>query len=425
MLKHLAWMGASTFARVGSGVLVFIVIARALGPDGFGHYMFWFSATYLLSLVANFGLGNLLLREIGQDVSRLPSLIAQALKARLLISFLLIALAGVAAPFVEMPILMLTLLVASLLEMLAETFFVAYRAKSLYSMETRWVTAVAVMQLFAVSVAALISPSENSMAIAYCLTRLVQFSVVYIGLHNTLGNLQKASLMEGLLLLKRSKSYAIDFGLGNLFGHIDSLILRAYVGVGAVGLYQAGMRVFQGGAQMAPILANVFLPSVARVASDKAVAQRSAEKVQLAFLACGISFGLVLTYGAELIVSLLFGSGYAELATLLPLFGILFFVRFFAASWGLILTAHGYQQFRAISTSLHLALALLLAALLVSEHGVAGWLWSVITANFFLALIYMLGAVRNKVMNVSTKVSATAVFGCVAFLPQLSGAWSF
>lgn len=417
-------MGLSTLARVGSGVLVFVLIARVLGPENFGRYMFWFSATYLVSLLANFGLGNLLLREIGRDNSILGTLTAEALKARLMISSALLTGAALLSPLVDSPTLFIVLLFANLLESIAETFFVAYRANGMYSKEASLVTSMAVLQLAVVSLAALIFNSANAVALAYCSTRIVQLAAIQFALKTTLGTLPYASATNALHLLKRSWSYALDFALGNLFGHIDSLILRAYVGVSAVGLYQGGMRLFQGCAQLAPILANVFLPSAARNALSETGKQQSAEKIQIAFIACGISIGLVLTYGAEFIVSLLYGKSFSGLAKLLPLFGLLFFVRFFAASWGLILTAHGHQQFRATSTSLHLVFALILAILWMPTHGVAGWLWALIFANLLLALIYMVGAIRLKAVDISLKVSATALIGCLAFLPQLFRAWT-
>lgn len=412
-------MGLSTLARVGSGVLVFVLIARVLGPESFGRYMFWFSATYLISLVANFGLGNLLLREIGRDNTRLGGLTAEALKARLMVSGLLFLCALLGAPFVDEPSLFLILLMANLLESIAETLFVAYRAKGMYSEEASLISAMSMLQLALIAVAAFMFRNVIAVAFAYLLSRSIQLVAIRVALGKKLGNLPFASTQSSLILLKRSWSYAFDFALGNLFGHIDSLILRAYVGVGAVGLYQGGMRIFQGGAQLAPILANVFLPTAARSASSETAKQQSAEKIQLAFMACGISIGLVLTYGAELIVSILYGDGFSALASLLPLFGVLFFARFFAASWGLILTAHGHQRFRAISTSLHLMIAVLLGIFWLPQYGVSGWLWALIFANLFLALIYMFGAIRFRAVDISLKVSAAALCGGFAFLPQI------
>jgi O-antigen/teichoic acid export membrane protein len=374
-------------------------------------------------LIANFGLGNLLLREIGRDNSRLGVLTAEALKARLVISGLLVLVAVLSAPFVDEPALFLILLLANLLESIAETYFVAYRANGMYSEEASLVTAMSVLQLAVVALAAFVFQSLPAVGLAYLLTRTVQFIAIRVALRRTLGALPVAPIKNALQLLKKSWSYALDFALGNLFGHIDSLILRAYAGIGSVGLYQGGMRIFQGGAQLAPILANVFLPSAARSAVNETTKQESAEKIQLAFIACGISGGLVLTYGAELIVSILYGDSFSALASLLPLFGILFFARFFAASWGLILTAHGHQKFRATSTLVHLLFALVLAILWLPKHGVAGWLWALIFANLFLALIYMFGAIRYRAVNISVKVSAAALCGGLAFLPQLIRAW--
>lgn len=418
MIRHFFWMGLSTFARLASGVLTFVLIARMLGPQDFGRYMFWFSATYLTSLVANYGLGNLLLREIGAKPALLHVLIARALSARLLLSVTLLVIAGVAAPWLDAPYVMLLLLVANLGETLSETFFVAYRAVGAYSREAAVATATAVSQLVVVLAIASIHASPVFIAAGYCSVRLTQLMVARSDLIRMHGAVEIASVRDGIALIRQAKSYALDFGLGNLFGHIDSVILRAYVGVEGVGLYQAGMRVLQGCAQLAPILGNVLLPKAAQ-ASEGSGAQRIAEKVQLAFVGSGALMGVVLTYCAPWLSDLFFGHEFSGLKGLLPLFGMLLFLRFFAASWGLVLTAHGYQQYRAISTFLHFTLALILGVVWIPRYGTSGWLWAMICGTAFLGAVYMLGALRVSIARPTLRIGLSGCLGGFLFLPYV------
>lgn len=419
MIRHLFWMAVSVGARVGGGFLTFVLIARALGPEDFGQYMYWFSATYLLSLVPNFGLGNLLLREIAQDASRLPFLTAIALRARSLISLTFLIAAILGSNAFDSPLLVLLLLCANLLEVLAETFFVGYRANGLFSRETQLATSTVALQLCLVTLVAWISAQTTYFALAYFGSRLFQFATARYYSIKVSGDLPKVTIHDVGTFLFRARDYAIDFGLGNIFGHIDSVVLKFYLGVGAVGVYQAGMRVFQGGVQLAPILANVFLPTAAKASANTHERQRSTEKVQAAFILCGATFGLLLTYGAEFIASVLFGSNYDGLADLFPWLGMLFFVRFFAGAWGLLLTAGGHQRFRALSTVAYLALVLAVAALWVPRFGTVGWLASLVAGNALLAFLYMAGTIQRGAAKLSTSVVLTTTLGFAAFMPQL------
>lgn len=419
MLANVLWMAGSVAARVASGVLAFAIIARALGQDTFGVYMFWFSSTYLASLLAHFGLSNLLLRELGRAPGQLLELVSSALSARLLVSAVVLVAALPLALLVDAPLVMGLMLAGNLAEVLCETLFVGYRAAGRYSLETRIATGVAVGQLAVVILAVSLFGGIVAVAVAFCAGRLLQLGLVFLHARKTLGRFRLNQWRDGTRLLRRSGAYALDFGLGNLFGQIDSVILRLLAGVGAVGLFQAGMRVFQGGAQLAPVLANVFLPAVARTSEPGAAAQPEVERVQLAFLAVGCLFGLTLAYGGWMLVDVLFGDEYLDLVALMPLFGLLFFIRFVASSWGLVLTAAGLQGFRALATALHLAVLIILGAVLVPSDGVRGWLVALIAANSLLAAMYMAGALRRGCARVTVRTAVATVAGGAGFVPSL------
>lgn len=421
MIANIIWMAISTGARLGGGFLTFVVIARVLGPDEFGRYMYWFAATYLASLLANLGFSNLLLREIGRDAAKLIPMTAAALSARLIATGVIGFLAALIAPAIGSPVLMPALLAAHLMECLAETCFVALRASSRFAVETAVATASTILQLALLSGAALYFREAESIAVAYAIGRFIQLCIVATRARFLLGITRLASIQRAIALVRTSRSYAVDFVLGNLFGHIDSLLLKVYVGVGGVGLFQAGMRVFQGAAQLAPVLANVFLPATARAAArDSSEYEKAGSRVQVVFVLSGTTIGLMFAYGADPIVRVLFGDEFESLAALLPLFGVLFFVRFFAAAWGLLLTAQGMQTYRAVCTAVHLLAALLFGMWWMPSAGVSGWLGALIAANALLAALYVFGALRFGPRKASPLVMLVTILGGLPFFPLIS-----
>jgi O-antigen/teichoic acid export membrane protein len=196
-------------------------------------------------------------------------------------------------------------------------------------------------------------------------------------------------------------------------------VLRLFAGIDSVGIYQSGMRIFQGGAQAAPILANVFLPEMARKALEKNRDFRIAFIAQAAFVSYGIIFGLSLAYFPNQIVNLTFGKNYERLATLLPLFGFLFFIRFFASAWGVILIAEGFQEYRAKATAIHLVFVLILGSYLALSMQTKGWLVASILANLLLGVLLMLRVTRRGSRKSIMIGVCMLVLGGLLFVPIL------
>lgn len=149
------------------------------------------------------------------------------------------------------------------------------------------------------------------------------------------------------------------------------------------------MRVYQGGAQAATVLSNVFLPRSASMMQKGGVGLKAENsRIQFVFIATGFSFGFLISILAEPIVLILFGPSYAPLVSLFPLFGILFFVRMVASAWGVILTAAGLQTFRAWVGFFHWIFVAALAVFMIPLHGNKGWLIVLIVSSLLMGGVY-------------------------------------
>jgi len=418
MFRNIFWMGSSSAVRLGSNLALFILIARTLGPEEFGHYMFWYTTTLLCSVIANYGLGNMLLKEIAQHPEDVTNTLGQALSLRLFLSAIVLTCAAVAAMLADRPELLLVFLFIHFTDILSETFYSAYRALGFYARETQLATTAAIVQLILVVLAVYTHQTTVVIALAHLTGRVIQLILILPSTKQALGTFPLHSPRSAFKLAIRTKAYALDNLLVNTFGNIDNVVLRFFVGVDAVGIYQSGMRLFQGGLNAIPILSNVFLPAMARHTLCKGKNVRAALALQLVFLAFGAIFGLIMAYFSSSIVTL-FGEGYSSLDILLPFFGLLFFIRFFAAGWGVILIAENQQIYRTISTAIHLLFILTLGSYLTYEFHALGWLITLILANIFLAVLYMLRAIREG-YAVSAKIStAVAVAGGLLFIPKI------
>lgn len=422
IFRNLALMGTSTAMRLGFGMLTFVVMARMLGPAQFGVVMLWLSAATLLALVANYGLTPYVLREIGAAPARAGQVMGEVLSAKLLLTLAvgLVALLGLPLLQAESRGVFMLLLGAQLADALTEFLNVGFRATNRFGQETRIALLAVLLQFAIVTLLLLWRATPLAAAAAFLASRAAVLFVTWLAQRRYFAELRPASPAAAWARIRATRAYAVDFGLQNLLGQVDSVALNHFVGPAAVGLYQAGMRLFNGGAQAASVLANVFLPraaAAAEVSDQGASLRRESSRVQWAFVSFGLFFGLALCCMADPLVRLLFGPQYLALAAVLPWFGLLFFVRFFASSWGVLLTSAGAQRFRAAMNAIHWTLIALLSVLLVPAFGLIGWLLCLTVGNAFLGVSYVWRG--RQLSGAGWRQPALAMLALVGFAPFL------
>lgn len=421
LLKSLSLSAFSMGVRFLAALLAFSIVARVLGPVGFGTLMLCLSVASLLALVSNFGLVVRLLREIGRDVTAAPVILSRTLSAKLLVTAVawLVSLAVLplldAAARLPFGLLML----AMLAEGFTEFFSAGFRASQRFDVEARLAFAGGLLQLSGVASVALWTQSLLWISMAYFATRVAVLLLTWVVLRRIVGPLRLVSLAESWREARAAVSYAIDAGLTSAFGQVDSVVLNHFLGPVAVGLHQAGMRLFMAGTQAAAVLANVFLPRAAAVHARTSVESQRQEtmRLQFAFLATGVAFGWGMALAGGWLVDRLFGEAFAALTTLMPWFGLLFAMKFIAAAWGVVLTARGLQGYRAAASALHWCAIGGLAAWLVPSHDNLGWLLSLTGGTLVLAILY-----AGRAFEQSRQAWAVLVFTIVAlatFVPLL------
>ncbi|CAM8669703.1 RfbX Membrane protein involved in the export of O-antigen and teichoic acid [Comamonadaceae bacterium] len=414
-LKDIAFMGTSTLVRLVFGLLTFAIMARLLGPNDFGLLMFWLSVATLLSLVANYGFTPYVLREIGSNRSSANKVMGEVLSAKILVSGFVVAGSLLAMPFMSATArsVFLLMTLAMLVDSVTDFLNVGYRATNRFSSETRIATIASVSQ-FVIVAGAIWFKSEILIAAgAFLVSRTLVLLITWANQAQYFASLRPSPLPKALSRLKSAFSYAYDFGLQSLIGQVDSLILNYFLGPVAVGMHQAGMRVFLGGGQIANVLGNVFIPKLSGLQNDATAFKAQGQKLQVAFLVSGAAFGLTLAIAAELIVKILFGADYQPLVILLPWFGLLFFIRFFAAAYGVLLTSAGKQGLRAKANLVHWVIILSSALWLVPKLGNIGWILALAIGNAFLAAVYfaaMRSALPLRLTNSAIVVGTMALF---------------
>lgn len=415
--KNLALMGVSAACRLVAGLFTFSVLARLLGPATFGEFMLWLAVSVLLSLLPNYGLTPYVLREIGANPESAEKLMNEGFTGKLLLAAALFFCATLTVFGFEPALgyVFLCLLAGSVADTFTEFINAGFRARDKFASETRIVMISSLIHAAIVTGAVTSHPTIETAALAYTVSRVIILTITIFAVMRIFAPLRLVSIHLAVQRLRNAITYAVDFAFQSLFGQIDSVVLNYFLGPVAVGLHQAGLRIFLGGAQVAPILANVFLPRASANTQSKARFSEESRKIQIVFLGFGAIFGVTLAVLGEPLVLLIFGSGYRELIPLMPFFGLLFFMRFAAAAWGIVLTARGQQVFRTWASVLHWLVIAAAAWILVPVYGNRGWLIALCVGNLLLGLAYAMRG-RNLVEKHWEMLGLTAL-GSFIFLP--------
>jgi len=419
-------MALSTALRLLTGVVVFIVMARMWGPERFGTFMYWFTATSLSALIVDYGFGQQLMREIGLDKTQTRRLLSGIFSAKCLLTAGMVLLFGVASisPWGQAQPLLLfwVLLLACIFSSFADTFNAAFRGLGQYHEET--VIAAWVNFLHFGLVLALLALNYGVVEVAtgFLISRVL-FLLLAFRTYNRLVPVDDLNdehpIVMGVRNLKVGFPFAAEAVFTNFQSQADTLIVHHFLGAGAVGIYQAGLRLMQGANTFAQVLSNVYLPSMASKVGDKSGLKLLANRLFWQMLLLGTISMLVFGFGAKTITHALYGTRYEELIQLMPWFGVLLLLRYIAASHGVTLSAVGLQSTRVVAVFTALVTLFVATYLLVPQFELLGMLFASIAAVGCLYFVYALTlALRGYPLGINKLNAAAlvAVAGMTFFL---------
>jgi O-antigen/teichoic acid export membrane protein len=377
------------------------------------------AAAVLAGLVANFGLATYGLREIGAATrEQARAIMADLLCSKLLLVAMVLAAAVVAVPWLPQPwpALVAVMLLAQVFDAVTDLLNVGFRATGRFADETRVATMAALLQFTLVTGTLLVWPQLLAAAVAYCLARGAVLGLTWRGQRQYFAGLRPAPWRRGLARLRAARAYAADYGLQALFGQVDSIVLAFYFGPAAVGVYQAGMRLFLGASQAASVLGNVAIPKLSGMRAQGLDMSKEARRVQLAFVMAGAAGGAVLAALPGSMITNALGEGYVGLVELMPLFGLLFMVRLSASASGVLLTVAGQQPLRASLTACHWVVVALVAWAVLPAAGVHGWLGALIFGNVVLLSAYAYALHRTSPVPTPALPVVASLATCAIFL---------
>lgn len=338
---------------MGVGLVVFVLLARGLGPHSYGVVATVFAYATLASLLTDFGLVSKTLRDIAAEPHNGVRLLNDSLSVKFYLTVAvtvigLICVALLRAPG-EVRVSSALIGLAVLLAAIGDHTFAAYRALGRYRLEA-WVTVwTSAVHVGLVGTVALLHLRLWAVGVAFLLSRLLYMLVILAGAKRLFDNhkYRALGLRDSWLMMCGAWGWAADSGLCYLNGQMGSLVVLPLFGLYSAGIYQSGARFLQGALALIAVLTNVHIP---RLAAKARLGRWPISKMEvqmfIEFTALGGAIASVLWLGGPFISHYLLGSKFKEVNALWPGFAMLVLIRYMTASLGAALTSRDVPLYR-------------------------------------------------------------------------------
>lgn len=385
----------SFFFRFLFNSIVIFKIAHSIGVENFGIFTFAQSYTGIFVILADFGISTYLTREIASQNRFILDNLSNVLKLRIMLSILSFALVIWSALVIGYESVILSALAYLMLAVILDNFITLYksifRGYEKFQYEAIITGYNSFSLLVFVFIAIYITPDVIIISQAYLLSRF--FSMILTLLISKrikdIYRKQKLAFPVARKIFSQTFPYGTQIFFGILYFQIDTLMLQGMRSNYEVGIYQVAMKVIIIGLLFCEIFQNSFLPTISRLineSSEKVV--DTALKMNKYLTTLGLSFTIVVLICSKSLILLVGGTEFLPAVPVLRLLSVLLFIRFWATTFGVILTASGSQVKRMyVEVSASVVIALL-NAFLIPNYGYMGAAAAAIMTNIFVLSLF-------------------------------------
>jgi O-antigen/teichoic acid export membrane protein len=304
----------------------YVVLARALGPDGFGLFTFGLSLALLVVTPAGFGIDTIVAREIARDREAMHRLVwnALAMKAALGLTAvgLTAAIAALGGYGGSAPLVIALLALAAFVELMAKTLYSVFlgledmRPPSTALLLQRTLTAL-------LGIAAVLAGAGAAgVAALYLAGVVLAFSWTAWRVVLRARPRRWLDRAAARSLLASSLPSGINVLLSTVLFRVDMLILSLLVSTVAVGLYGAAYRLLESTLVLSYAVAVAMLPTLSRLSRSSVPSLAEAYEGALKVIALTlVPVGCVFALFAGALMDALYGAEYATAASALRLLG--------------------------------------------------------------------------------------------------------
>ncbi|EKS8363652.1 oligosaccharide flippase family protein [Bacillus thuringiensis] len=399
MIKDSLYMMVTMFVRIMANTLLFIVLARTWGVEGFGQFMFCFTIGAILVVIVDYGFGLKLVKDISKKPNKIKEYVNEAFYSKVILTIFLLILSYLSLYTFEWREenfeIFFLLLVSHIFWSFGTFLCLPLRSLSYFNVEAKINLYGNIVHILIVMISLYMNADKTMVAVAFICSRLFNFVYAYRVYMKYIGKIaiKHIKIKKIILNLKQNFPYAIHLAIGTLYFQVDTIVVQYYIGNTGLGLHQAGIKILTAGLIFSDALTNVYITRLSKVESNEKLIILGTQMNTYMLLVGGLLSIGVINF-ADLIINIMYGESFISTIPLLYGFAITLFLRYFAATHGAVLTISNKQGLRALGVTLSLLINVLCNVLLIPRFGLKGALLSGMITVLFLNTLYFVAVYR-------------------------------
>lgn len=376
--------------------LTIILIARYLGANEYGKYVYLLTSTSILPLLAGLGSEHVFIMEASKYKRLFPYLFGNAFFIRVFVTIFAILITYLILIIFDVDDFWIILLLTSgsFLAVFSNPLFVSfYRVKGIHIKPWLICIITPVFYLIYLIVLSKISINIYTISLGFFISNFITIIVFIIDVSSMI-----SIKFNFKLLIKNFKSgmiFSISQVFDFAFARIDIFILQYLVGNYAVGIYAAGQRVVSIFQLIPSSFHVVELPEFHRISNNSIELLSKFRNLRIILIELSlIVFGLLIINSNE-IIKILFGSKFYESISIVNLLSISGFLLFISYPYYMLAEAVNKIKQRMFIRIYTFIATLIFVYILILFFGIIGAAFGLIVGQF-LFLIFMHNLTNNQ-----------------------------
>ncbi|QWV95950.1 flippase [Geomonas nitrogeniifigens] len=399
IVKNSFFSTLSLALKVGTHAVLSIVLARVLGANEFGRFVFATTFTGIFLLIVDYSFNLQVVRQVANSPAETPEIVQRMLSAKLLLSFactLIILLTLLVSHSSETDTVILVLWLGVLCFSFGQFLNNVFKGVNKFELETYPMLLLNSALFLIVVLLLMLGHDLVLIASGYTVARIFYLGISYRCYRRHFGGLRfHLELGQGLKTLYELLPFGIYSILAVIYLQIDTIMLSYMQNDSQVGHYQAAMRIALATTLLSEIILSSFFPLVAKaIHSDPAEFRARTLLLNKYLLVIGAFLGATLAIFSDSIIDVLYGGGYAPSALLLRLLAVVVFLRFAGAGFGMIINISRNQRWCTIGVSISAVMNIILNCYAIPRHGAVGAAVVSIVTHLVLNSLYVIFAYR-------------------------------
>lgn len=328
-------VGRNFVYRIGSQALsslvnvgAMVLLGRALGPEGYGHYAVLYALIPLLSNIAGAGIGMVVTRDVAREPARAARLIGDAIIVRVALGALLFLAVALVSARMHGPgetALILVITAAAVFDYSQDVSIWVLRAHERLDLEARLLLVSQVVWGAIIALAVVLHASLLVLLLAATIAFVIRAAAGAWLVGHRFHRPEYALDVPRLVALVRE---GLPFGLALfgvvLYGRIGLFMLETLATTVDVSYFQVAFMLSQPFAFVATALSMAMFPGLSRRALQPSAGLRGSLRRAIKYqFVMGLPLMLALVVLAEPLIHLLFkGKGFDQAATALRLLSL-------------------------------------------------------------------------------------------------------